>query len=57
MGSPSRAPLKGKGKLKCRVCNKPYRDHKRIGPCEELHMQPGERMTSNKPYKGRRSEL
>jgi hypothetical protein len=33
--------FRGAGLLRCRVCNEPYTEHKRIGPCEALGVGSG----------------
>lgn len=46
---------KGRGKLKCGICHKPTRDHDVLGPCPEIRLLAGERMTVQRPFRGRRS--
>jgi hypothetical protein len=40
----------GKGVLKCRICDKPYAKHERIGPCENLPY--GVRLTTGTGKRG-----
>ena len=43
---------RGRGILKCGICGNPTRDHPIIGPCPEITLLAGERLTVRKPHKG-----